>query len=96
MEFNLFAERSSAFTTCSKCGTSGSLSRMKPDTGTQKIIYKILKIRKYHCKECKHDEILFNYKLRKNTGRILFNNLLVLVSGIIILILSYFIIKHYF
>jgi hypothetical protein len=96
MEFNLFTVRSSAFTTCSKCGVSGSMSRMKPDSGSRMILYKILKIRKYHCKECKHDEIFFNYRLRKNTGRILFNNLLVLFSGIIILIISYFLIKHFF
>ncbi|MCI0472637.1 MAG: hypothetical protein L0Y76_03540 [Ignavibacteria bacterium] len=92
MEFNLFTERSSAFTACSKCGTSGRMSRMKPDSGTQKILFKILKIRKYHCKDCKHNEIFFNYRLKKNAARILLNNILLLAAAAAaVIILNYII-----
>jgi len=96
MEFNLFRVRSSAFTTCPKCGAYGRMSRMKPDSDTQKIMYKILKIRKYHCNECKHNGIFFNYGLRKNAGRILINYFIFLSAAAVILLISYFIIKHYF
>jgi hypothetical protein len=96
MEFNLFTERSSSFITCSKCGSMGRVSRMKIDSEFERLLYRILKVRKYHCNECKHDEIFFNYRLRKNAVKVLLNYAIFLIALILLTILSYYFVKRYF
>jgi hypothetical protein len=96
MEFNLFTERSSAFITCSKCGSTGRVSRMKINSDFEKFLYRILKLRKYHCNDCKHDKIFFNYKVRRNVAKVLTNYFIFIIALTLVTIISYNIVKRYF
>jgi hypothetical protein len=88
MDFRILVSKNAIYGSCPECKKEMSLERVKSSGKLEKFFLSLLRLKKYHCKECKWYGNLFIYTISRNIKKVLLNYL---ILAFIIVAVSYLI-----
>jgi len=96
MDFKILVSKNAIYGFCPECKKEMTLERVKSSSKSEKFFLSLLRLKKYHCKDCKWYGNLFIYTISRNIKKVLLSYLFL---AFIIVALSYligFIVKTFF
>lgn len=89
LNFKLFILRDASVTECPNCNVPGALDRKKSKGWSDRISQKLTMRKSYHCRECKWDGKIFNFRLSRKYKQVLLSYLIVSGAFLLVLVLLY-------
>lgn len=93
MDLRLFITRNALLGECPKCGKIASLDRMKSKNSFERIFHKIIRHKKYHCKECKWSGALWTFMMSRKPLKVLFNYIILILAAAVFLFIAWVFIR---